>query len=46
MAFVNNKIEKPKALSRINTDKDEIAPFINYENKTFYFSIIIAKKMS
>ena len=36
--LVNNKIEKPKALSRINTDKDEIAPFINYENKTFYFS--------
>lgn len=36
--LANNKMEKPIALSRINTNKDEVAPFINYENKTFYFS--------
>jgi tetratricopeptide (TPR) repeat protein len=36
--LVTNKMEKPKALSRINTNKDEIAPYINSVNNAFYFS--------
>jgi hypothetical protein len=34
----NNKNEKPQPLWRINTEKDELAPFFNQENQTFYFS--------